>query len=231
MKIWHVWHVAKPCISLMRLFQSHFCVLVSCHIHKAFICFVWTGICCSKFLTICCKADFLRSIWNGSDFFLPLCMAINSTWMPGGCFRDWRMWMKLKSLYTRAYHKNWRKRVIMVLRAMRKNEWDRTNKRRYFLRANDISLCESFRKTRIMLCVIKIFIPPIQKWKVYPWQMNLICFCSNFLFASIKIQCNNFEKKCRFICLTVIALDIWVLCFSSANKGPISLSGEIRLFM
>lgn len=86
----HPWYVAKPHVSLMRPFQFHLCVLAAATHTKegSHLLFVWIGVCCSRFLAICCEADFLESIWNGSDFLLPLCMSINSTWTPGGCFRD-----------------------------------------------------------------------------------------------------------------------------------------------
>ena len=83
--------VAKPGVSLMRQFHSHLCELVSRHIHQGELPFAFCELAFAVAQLTGCKADFLQSIWNGSDFLLPLYMAINSTWTPGGCFRDWRM--------------------------------------------------------------------------------------------------------------------------------------------
>lgn len=98
--------------------HSLLCVLVSHHRHQRELPFALCELAFAVAELTGGKADFLQSIWNGSDFLLPLCMAINSTWMLGGCFRDWRIWMGLKSLQARTCHKNWRKRVIMELGAM-----------------------------------------------------------------------------------------------------------------
>lgn len=75
----------------MRPSHSQCCVMVSSHIHKGELPFALCELAFAVVELTGCKADFLQSIWNGSDFLLPLCVTISSTWMPGGCLRDWRM--------------------------------------------------------------------------------------------------------------------------------------------